>query len=291
MRKFLLAAVATAAIASPAVARDGSPYVGVDVGVMKPQDTNLATNIDFGTPIGVRHFGEGFVINHKTGFDVDVNGGYDLGMFRIEAELGYKHASTDDIRLDEVLLGNLTNATNSTTPLTNDNFQIPAGNLSILSGMVNALLDFGDDRFGGFAGAGAGLARVKLLGDSDSGFAWQGIAGLRYGISENLDVSLKYRFFTTRRLRLHGDDFGDAGFFPFSASGRVHTHSLLLGLTYNFAAPPPPPPPRPPPPPPPPPPPATQTCPDGSVILATDTCPPPPPPPPPPPVERGERGQ
>ena len=34
MRKLLLAAVATAAIASPAAARDGSGYVGVDLGAM-----------------------------------------------------------------------------------------------------------------------------------------------------------------------------------------------------------------------------------------------------------------
>ena len=39
MRNFLLAAVATAAIASPAMARDGSPYVGVDVGAWFPRDT------------------------------------------------------------------------------------------------------------------------------------------------------------------------------------------------------------------------------------------------------------
>ena len=48
MRNFLLAAVATAAIASPAMARDGSPYVGVDVGVMAPKDTSI--NLDLGFP-------------------------------------------------------------------------------------------------------------------------------------------------------------------------------------------------------------------------------------------------
>jgi opacity protein-like surface antigen len=44
------------------------------------------------------------------------------------------------------------------------------------------------------------------MGDSDTGIAWQGIAGLRYGINENIDVSLKYRFFTSakERARLHG---------------------------------------------------------------------------------------
>src|SRR5690348_5446584 len=150
MRKVLLAAVATAAVATPAIARDGSPYIGADIGVMKPQDTNLAVNVDFAAPIGSRHYGEGFVVDHNTGYDVDLNAGYDFGMFRIEGELAYKHAGIDDVRLDEVLLANLTNAAGlpAGQTFTNDNFSIPADHLSIFSGMINAMLDFGDDRFG-----------------------------------------------------------------------------------------------------------------------------------------------
>ena len=30
--------------------------------------------------------------------------------------------------------------------------------------------------------------------DSKSGIAWQGILGLRYAVSPNIDVGLKYRF-------------------------------------------------------------------------------------------------
>jgi len=42
MRKYLfLAAVAAAAVASPAVARDNSPYVGIEGGVLLPRDTNF----------------------------------------------------------------------------------------------------------------------------------------------------------------------------------------------------------------------------------------------------------
>src|SRR5690348_10492011 len=162
MRKFLLAAVATAAIATPAFARDGSPYIGVDLGVMKPQDTNLRTNIDFGSPLGIRSAGDGFIIDHKVGYDVDLNAGYDFGMFRIEGELGYKHANAKDIRLSETVLANLSDAADLVPGdfFTNANFRMPGGIMNILSGMVNAMLGFGDDRFGGFAGAGAGIASV-----------------------------------------------------------------------------------------------------------------------------------
>ncbi|MGH6729896.1 MAG: outer membrane protein, partial [Sphingomicrobium sp.] len=118
----------------------------------------------------------------------------------------------------------------------------------------------------------------------DGGVAWQLVAGLRYALNPNVDLGVKYRYFHPSKITEEVDP--DVFF-----RGKMHSHSLLATLTYNFYTPPPPPPP-PMLPPPPPPPPATQTCPDGSVILATDACPPPPPPPPPPaPVERGERGR
>ena len=94
MRNFLLAAVATAAIASPAMARDGSPYVGVDIGVTAPKDTSIDIDAAYptttvpGIPSGLTHYDNGADIDYKTGFDADVVGGYDLGMFRVEAELG-----------------------------------------------------------------------------------------------------------------------------------------------------------------------------------------------------------
>ena len=47
MRNYLLAAVAAAALATPAMARDKSVYVGVDAGVMLVEDTNLDFNYDY----------------------------------------------------------------------------------------------------------------------------------------------------------------------------------------------------------------------------------------------------
>ena len=280
MRKYLLAAVAAAAMATPAVARDGVYYVGGDLGFLKAQDTRLRTTADF-LKLGTRDYDEGIVVDYNSvGFDADLNAGYDFGMFRVEGEVAYKGAGAQDARLDEVLLANLTTEAAAKTSFTNQNFHFDPGNLHVLSGMANAMLDFGDDEWGGFAGVGGGIARVHMLGDSQSKFAWQAFAGIRHAISRNLDLSLKYRYFNTGRLTVANEfDLGVPGQVPFSATGYLHTHSLLLGLTYNFAAPPPPPPP----------PPATQTCPDGSVILATEACPAPPPPPPPPPPapERG----
>jgi opacity protein-like surface antigen len=298
MRRFLLATAATFVIATPAAARDNSGYVGVDAGVLFPKNQHLHGSVDFTDPLVTDILDTRVAsVKYKTGYDVDLNAGYDFGMFRLEGELGYKRTKNKSLRLDSTFLTAL-NA-GAGTAFTDDTFDL-SGHTSVLSGMVNALLDVGGDSgFGASFGGGFGRARVKQLGDSDSAWSWQLLAGVRTALSDNIDVGLKYRYFRTGKLHFN-DDFaftgvgtGSGGTAFFDDSGHFSSHSLLLSLAYNFAgaAPPPPPPPPPPAPPPPPEAPATQTCPDGSVILATSSCPAPPPPPPPPPVERGERGR
>ncbi len=345
MRKtLLLTAVAAASIATPAMARDGSGYVGLEAGVMFPKDNNADVFANFTTtttpvtpplppgtvvPAGPADttFSNMFGVDYKTGYDVDLIGGYDFGFFRLEAELGYKRAGLDSLEVDSGDIAALNTALNrpdndvapepvgTLTPLVATDFDLD-GHVSVLSGMVNALLDVGGNGgVGGYIGGGFGRARVKLLGDSDSAWAWQAIAGVYYPISSNIDIGLKYRYFRTGKLNLNNDfataiagnadriNVGTALAPVFvdqtttadlftDFSDHFSSHSLLASLVFNFgaaAAEPPPPPPLPPPPPPEAPP-QTQTCPDGSVILATSACPPPPPPPPPP-VERGERGR
>jgi opacity protein-like surface antigen len=276
MRKLAIAvALASTAVATPALARDGSGYIEADFGPMIAEDLSLDYND------GTLNIPGGARVDHKIGWDVGLVGGYDFGLLRAEGELAYKRAALDELSLDPRISG------------INDNLGFDLdGHASVLSGMINVLLDFGDENgWSGFVGPGIGIARVKYSLDapdadfnassSDSGIAWQVVAGVRKSLSPNMDLGLKYRFFNVNNLQLGDSDF--------DLDGRWRSHSLMLSLTYNFAAPPPPPPPPPPPTPPPPPPPATQTCPDGSVILATDVCPAPPPPPPPPPPapERG----
>ncbi|MEO7365248.1 MAG: outer membrane beta-barrel protein [Sphingomicrobium sp.] len=295
MRLYLLAAVAAAAIATPAVAKDNAGYVGLEGGILFPKSQHMNGTVDFTNPlvtdIATGRFSR---VKFKKGYDVDLIAGYDFGMFRLEAEAGYKRAKAKSISVDSAFLTAFN--TRAGTAFTSDDFDV-SGRASVLSLMGNALLDFGDTGFGAYVGGGFGRARVKEFGGSDSAWAYQGIAGVRTAISENIDLGLKYRYFRTGRLNFDdtftfaGIGNGSGGTAAFDARNRFSSHSLLLSLIYNFAPPPPPPPP---PPvmvetPPPPPPPATQTCADGSVILATDSCPLPPPPPPPPPPEP-ERG-
>src|SRR4051794_20979656 len=73
MRVHLMTAAALAAIAVPAVAKDGSGYVGVDGGALFPQKQTVAGSIDF-TTTGVTDFARQDIASekYKTGYDLDV---------------------------------------------------------------------------------------------------------------------------------------------------------------------------------------------------------------------------
>lgn len=328
MRKSLLAAAAVAAVASPATAQ---PYLGIEGGVLFPKDQDGDTSVDYTTtqtpltplaPAGPADatFNNSFGVDYKRGSDLGLIAGYDFGMFRLEAEFARKRASLNDFEVDAGFITALNTALNrpSAAPdpgapglpaLGSNDFDLD-GKVKVRSIMANALLDFGDeDGLAFYAGAGLGRARVKLFGDSDNAFAMQGIAGVRYAVSPNIDIGLKYRYFRTGKVALNDTSdvlagnpnrFTVAGTVPVIVDQttnatlftdyeqKFRSHSLLASLIFNFGAPAPAPVILPPPPPPAPVAPATQTCADGSVILATDMCPAPPPPPMPTPApERG----
>ena len=263
MKRLLCGVCAAAMVASPAAARDRSTYFGLEVGPMWVKDTDIEVDNE-----------DLFNVEHKLGIDGDMILGHDWGLFRLEAELGYKRSGHDKYSLD----GESVSAD---------------GRTSTHSAMINGMVDFGNEsQIAFYAGAGIGYAQVIHVAKvddafsfkiKDRGLAWQVVAGVRKTLTNFFDVGLKYRYFNGGNVndRIDGD--------PVSTDYR--THSVLVSLIHNFNTPLPPPLPmvEVPPAPPPPPPPATQTCPDGSVILMTDNCPlPPAPPPPPPPTE--ERG-
>jgi opacity protein-like surface antigen len=307
MRKYLLAAVAAAAISTPAFAtQDNSGYVGIEGGILFPKSQSLSARVDFTDPaitdLTTTHVGN---LKYKKGLDLDFVGGYDFGMFRVEGELGYKRAALKSASIDNAFLTAINNPAGTT--LGNTSFGLD-GHATVLSAMLNGLVDFGGNSsgFGAYAGGGVGYADVKELGNSSGKLAWQLIAGAYVPVSPNIDVGLKYRYFHAGSTNFNHDYAFAAGTgttcgtvacsggtASFSSGSKFTSHSLLASLVYNFGAtaapvvesPPPPPPPVAEAP-------ATQTCPDGSVILATSVCPAPPPPPPAPaPVERGERGR
>ena len=59
---------------------------------------------------------------------------------------------------------------------------------------------------------------------------------MRYPLTKHLDASLKYRFYNHDNLDLVTSTQPDAGFSPVGTAvdARLRTHSILVGLTYNF---------------------------------------------------------
>jgi opacity protein-like surface antigen len=238
---WLISAGALALAASPATARNGAWYVGGDFGAMIVEGVDF----DYGlTPNLPGHDDAQVVVDHDYGFDGSLFVGYDLGTFRLEAEVAYKRASLDEFETSIFL----PSTSGPHPPGTHDAF----GNTSTLSFMVNGMLDFGDeDGISGFVGGGAGVARVDysnlrafantgaFIDDSDTRFAWQLLAGVRAAISDNIDITVRYRFFNVDSIRTVDVSR------TLDAESRIRSHSLLGGITFNFGAPPPPPPPAP----------------------------------------------
>ncbi len=195
--------------------------------------------------LDVGAFKKAVTLDHKYGYDADVIAGYDFGPIRLEAELGYKRAKVDEFQ--QVAGGGFTGGVFNGT-----------GRTQVISSMINALLDFGDDAgVSGYVGGGAGISQIKFrnisgtganalfLRDKDAELSWQAIAGIRAAITPNVDIGLKYRFFNTTRFEMTGETSGPAfgggavgTRFPTQGiSGKLRTHSLLASLIYNFGAP------------------------------------------------------
>jgi OmpA-OmpF porin, OOP family len=255
---------AASIIAVPAQAREGRVYAGINGGIVFEDQAEVENEPFTGQPPAL--------INTGTGWEVDAVIGYDFGRFRLELEGGYKNQDHDTL----IITG--PNASNLPVGLRTG----PDSTQRIYSGMLNALVDIGpDDGLQFYAGGGAGVAHVDFnlstpdrgtfINDSDTTFAWQGIAGVRYPLTNNIDVGLKYRYFRVENVNVNG--FNDS---PLEV--RLESHSALASLMVNFgggrqpapapaAAPPPPPPPPPPPQQAAPPPPPQTACNTGPYIV------------------------
>ncbi|GGD98835.1 membrane protein [Polymorphobacter glacialis] len=260
MRKFGLAlALATTVLAGPALARDKAWYVGVEGGgnLMQNQLFDI-TRPGVGTtaPVVVE---DGIRVKHEVGYAAGGTIGYDFGAFRAEFEVGYKNNNLDQVTIEQAIpaipISVAYRVGAVAVPALGVNTDAADGNARVLSFMANGLFDFGgkDGGIGGFIGGGAGIARVQhhiyqnakfgpaFNDDSDTGFAYQVLAGVYKPITDHIEVGLKYRFFNVPKV----ETFTTNGL---ATETKYRSHSLMLTLAYNFFEPemaPPPPPPAP----------------------------------------------
>jgi hypothetical protein len=88
MRKLILGvALASSALATPALASSKSWYVEGDGGVMLVEDADVVN----GTSNAATY-------DSKTGYDFGAIVGYDFGGFRLETEASYRRARADKLR-------------------------------------------------------------------------------------------------------------------------------------------------------------------------------------------------
>jgi len=123
-----------------------------------------------------------------------------------------------------------------------DNDAKPSGDAAVWNGMLNAYYDFtniGLGRFAPYLGAGLGAARVDFgkvpaatstLDDNDWVFAYQGIAGVGYRLTDQLNVFADYRYLASMdgSYKLTNGTSVDAGY---------NEHQVMLGIRWNFWAP------------------------------------------------------
>ena len=95
MRKLVIGlAMASTALATPALARDNQWYVELDGGVMILEDMDYkVTGLNGANPADV-------TVDSRTGYDFGGIVGYDFGGFRLEAEAGYRGANADSLTVN-----------------------------------------------------------------------------------------------------------------------------------------------------------------------------------------------
>lgn len=200
-----LAAVGAAGIlglasASAAEPRDSSMYFKFDAGANFVQDTDGSRKAP-ATPTVL------FESEFDPGFRVGLGAGYNLNRYLgLELESGFLY---NEIKDTDSWLGQVPFLANVVVRYQNASRFVPY--------------------IGGGAGAVIGILDLEELDDSDSQalFAWQGLAGLNYKISDTTSVGLAYKYLGTE-----SSNYDVAGFrWHFS---EVHNHSVNLVFNWQF---------------------------------------------------------
>jgi outer membrane protein OmpA-like peptidoglycan-associated protein len=196
-----VAGVCLLAATGLAQAETARPYITLGAGLTMLEDTNFSgggTSVDVDANDGIAFMGA---------FGMGV-----FNNFRAELELAHRKNGTD-----------------------------PNGEIAASTLMGNLLFDM-PFRLAGFQpyiGGGLGYGRfgadnipvggaVGTVDDSDWTFAYQGIAGVAAPITNNLSVSLDYRYMSTFNEPEYGTSTG------LKVGGEYSNHTVMVGLRWSF---------------------------------------------------------
>jgi OOP family OmpA-OmpF porin len=199
-KALLLGAVASIALAGSANAHNW--YLGIEGGLSSVEDADAVGTILGFTTSGTLPIDNGWALIGTVGAELAPN-------WRIEGEIGYRSNETD---------------TGATIEITE------------LSLMVNALFDIElspnmDLTLGGGIGYDETTFDIGGAAEaSDSGFAWQGIAGMSWAVGSQTDLTFTYRYFNTEGPSLSaGAGIASVDFDDFTK------HSLTVGLRFKMS--------------------------------------------------------
>lgn len=231
MKKALLGAVAAIALASPAYAGEKDWYVGLEAGGSWVADDGIAKHSH--TDVVGEYFFCGK--SHDFAYDYDRDRSYDasydpgfagfatfgrrLGSFRLELEGGYRYNELSLAKQYSKKPPVLEAAPAKQLEVVSDSVVIPIGyghppidgDLTEWTLMGNVLYDIRlGSRLKLSLGAGAGFdqatARFGHHEDTDTVFAYQGIGGLTYAISDAWDLMLNYRYLVADDASFYAQD-------------------------------------------------------------------------------------
>lgn len=201
----LVLGLASTSAFAEGVADNYNTYVGIGGGVNIIPDNDADLTTGLGTTTGEAEFDNGWAALGTLGVYLD-------GAWRVEVEGGYRDNELDSF---------------NGAPI--------SGDVNGWSVMFNALKDIPTgSKVTPYVGAGLGVARRTfkvdgLLDDTDTGLAYQGIAGLSVDVGERTQLFADYRYFRTHDLEYSDDSSGVS-----LDDWDDENHTIMLGLRFAF---------------------------------------------------------
>lgn len=205
--RIILLGICAFALPFAASAEDKGFYVGAGGGANFQRDSDIDGS------------GASASADMKTGWTAAISGGYRYGNgWRTELELSHRRNNAD--KVNGVDTDGSANAT--------------AGMVNLLYGLKTGT------KWTPYAGVGVGAARVKFsdvgtdatnsIDGSDVKFAYQGIAGFGYRVTEEAELFADYRYMGTLDVGANNRAGSDV-------EGTYSNHVLMAGLRFMFPTP------------------------------------------------------
>jgi OOP family OmpA-OmpF porin len=198
--------------ASAENAFSAGPYVQLDVGLAIVGNSDIS----LGGVSGDAEFDPGFAVGGAIGYRFEE-------WLRAEVNLSYRQADIDKLTaLGYTLAG--------------------AGDAGAFTTLVNLYVDF-KPRWPvtPYVGAGIGVAlidvdsddaaNVLIVNDDSTEFAWNVMAGAAWSVTDNVDLTLGYRYLSTKDVDL---EWTEVGFGSGTMEVEFGVHEVMFGARYNF---------------------------------------------------------